>query len=437
MACVVASSAMATEEFPIYTEHPRILLGRRLRLLRRERDRRAPRWTRLEALIGRPTTALPEPGFALALYYRVADDRDAGRRAVAWALDQGRDLRQLAMVFDWCQDLLDAGQTQALAAKLRAGIEESEHDRSVEAVRSRLLAGVALAGHLPAVSSAAVESTIKEWWEKEIVPSLAAGRDPFPVSGQYALCELLHVVRDNLRVDLRESAPAYFQKLPLRHLMAYYPEPWSTGDAEYRLPASRGMGAPDLERAIRARAAALSMVALDPNANPAQFLQGWLMHDRFELETALGAPYEFLWANQYQPGLSYDHAGLLFYDAFYGHFSVRSDWDDSASWLGVVDGEVQFAKGRGVKVLDPRGQPSQLEVGPAILFFSRGNGSFHARPQNGRQVFVFGLEPGRKYRLEVDGRKPLECPADPSGILLVNLPPAANTGFRLRAAKSN
>ena len=34
-------------------------------------------------------------------------------------------------------------------------------------------------------------------------------------------------------------------------------------------------------------------------------LQGWLMHDSFMLKSTFGAPYEFLWANPYQPGLSY------------------------------------------------------------------------------------------------------------------------------------
>ena len=32
------------------------------------------------------------------------------------------------------------------------------------------------------------------------------------------------------------------------------------------------------------------------------------------LRGALGAPYEFLWANPYQPGLSFEHVPLVFHD---------------------------------------------------------------------------------------------------------------------------
>jgi len=65
---------------------------------------------------------------------------------------------------------------------------------------------------------------------------------------------------------------------------------------------------PDLRRAALSRAAELSMVAYDSNAAGSQILQGWLMNDNFLLRGTFGAPYEFFWANPYQPGLSYYHA---------------------------------------------------------------------------------------------------------------------------------
>jgi hypothetical protein len=347
------ASAVAADGLLVDTEHPRILLGRgRLPFLRRERDREGPRWTQFAALAG-GQASLPEPGFAAALYYRVAGDREAGRRAVDWALGPARDLRQLAMVFDWCQDLLDESQSRSLAAKLQTGIEQSARDASVESARDRLLAGIALAGHLPAVSASAVEGVVKGWWEDRIVPALASGRDVLPAGGQYALFELLHAARDNLNLDLRESAPAYFEPLPIRHLMSYYPAPWAGAENEYRIPASLGAGAPDLARAALARAAALSMVAFDQNSPGCQVLQGWLMRDRFQLRSPLGAPYEFLWANPYQPGLSPQHIPLVYHDARYGHFFARSSWDESASWLGVVDGQARLVEDRRVIVPGP------------------------------------------------------------------------------------
>ena len=56
------------------------------------------------------------------------------------------------------------------------------------------------------------------------------------------------------------------------------------------------------------------MVAYDTNAAESQLLQGWLMHDHFMLRGTFGAPYEFLWANPYQPGLSYYHVPLVYHN---------------------------------------------------------------------------------------------------------------------------
>src|SRR5271166_5021639 len=107
------------EEFRVYTEHPRLILtAQRLRLLKRERERESQRWRQFELLV-KGGASLPEPGFALALYYAVADDAAAGKRAVDWALGTGDDLRQLALVYDWCQPVLSPQQSAALAAKIR------------------------------------------------------------------------------------------------------------------------------------------------------------------------------------------------------------------------------------------------------------------------------------------------------------------------------
>ena len=52
-------------------------------------------------------------------------------------------------------------------------------------------------------------------------------------------------------------------------------------------------GEPDLAEAAMARAAGLALVAFDSNAAETQYLQGWLMQDRFMMRDALGAVYEF------------------------------------------------------------------------------------------------------------------------------------------------
>src|SRR5580658_10908739 len=88
------------DSFRVYTESPRLLMRpARLRLLRRERERRSLRWDQFETLwtAGAP---FPEAGWAQALRFQMADDRDAGTRAVAWAVgpaDAARadDVRQM------------------------------------------------------------------------------------------------------------------------------------------------------------------------------------------------------------------------------------------------------------------------------------------------------------------------------------------------------
>ena len=105
--------------------HPRIFLGaKRLRLLRRERERQSLRWNQFHLLMA-GKAPMPEPGFAQALYYQVSGSAEAGQQAVAWALGPGADLRQLALVFDWCQDILTEAQSKTLAAKLARGIQQS------------------------------------------------------------------------------------------------------------------------------------------------------------------------------------------------------------------------------------------------------------------------------------------------------------------------
>ena len=129
----------------------------------------------------------------------------------------------------------------------------------------------------------------------------------------YPLFELLHAVRDNTIIDLREVLPPVLQGFPDRAPDELLPGGLSRARTrEYHIGAEPKTGEPDLRLAALSRAAELAMVAYDVNSAESQVLQGWLMHDKFILKSTFGAPYEFLWANPYQPGLSYYHvpAGL-------------------------------------------------------------------------------------------------------------------------------
>src|SRR5262245_17598244 len=141
-------TAQAVEDtLDIYTEHPRLFLRpQRLRLLKRERERRTTRWVQFETLMA-GKAPMPEMGFAQALYYQVSGDEEAGKQAVRWALGPGTDLRQLALVFDWCQPALSEAQSKTLAAKMVKSIATSEREMGVSAMRDRALAAVVLAGH--------------------------------------------------------------------------------------------------------------------------------------------------------------------------------------------------------------------------------------------------------------------------------------------------
>jgi len=412
--------------------HPRILLGaRRLRLLRRERERQSMRWNQFHLLMA-GKAPMPEPGFAQAMYYQVSGSAEAGRQAVAWALGASADLRQLALVFDWCQDILTEAQSKTLAAKLARGIQQSRRDSSVSAVRSRLLAAVALSGHLPDVPEREIEQVVRQWWRGQIVPAIDSGRLAVARDDVYAMMEILHVVRDNFNEDLREGAPQFFTDLPKVQLLSYYPATFPAGENDYRIPAApHATAEPDLRRAALSRAAELSMVAYDSNAPGSQFLQGWLMNDHFLMRGTFGAPYEFLWANPYQPGLSYFQAPLVMHDSLFGRLFVRSNWDESAAWLGFFSGELQMFQDGAVSEIDPRAVAEPLDLGRAVILFGAHTRKFKVAAAGKEPVFVVGLKPRQDYLIEVDDEELCEQRTDPGGILDLDLPHDTEVGVRL------
>jgi hypothetical protein len=377
---------------------------------------------------------MPEPGFASALYFRVAGDQASGRRAVTWALGPGTDLRQLALVFDWCQDLLSPAQSRGLATKLAKGIEQTSRDRSVSATRSRVLAALALADHLQEVSQRELERVIQTWWRGEIAPALKSGRDVIRRDDFYPLYEMLHAVRDNVNIDLRESALPFFKMLPIYDLVSYYPAAFPAPEGEYRIPAAKEAGEPDVRRATLARAAELAIVPYDTNAPESQLLQGWLMHDNFLLRGTLGTPYEFMWANPYHPGLSYYLAPLVFHDELFGRLFIRSSWDESARWLGFYDGALQLFEDGNVTVLNPQLAAEPMSLDTAVVFFGKNAQKFQTILNEEEEVFVLGLKPRRMYQIEVDDEEMSEGDTDAGGILELKLPHKVQIGVRIREA---
>jgi hypothetical protein len=430
---VVARPTAAREPVMVTTDHPRLLLRpAHLRLLRRERERSSMRWQQFSTLMA-GHAPMPQPGFAQALYYQVAGDADAGRAAIAWALGPAADLRQQAMVFDWCQDLLSQAQSSELAARMVKTMTQTASDESVPAVEARVLGAVALFDHVPDLPRRELERVVYNWWEGRMAPALREGRDVIPREDAYDLFEMLHAVRDNTNLDLRESAPAFFRDYPTVHLLSYYPAAFPAPENDYYIGAEPQISEPDLRRAAMSRAADMAMVAFDTNALESQMLQGWLMHDRFLMRSTFAVPYEFLWANPYQPGLSYYRVPLAWHAAGSSELFARSSWEDSASWFGLFRGVMQVFEEGQVRAIDPVHPPAPMLLGPAAICFARAAHKFRVTVEEGGAVYVVGLDPGRPYQVEVDDEEMYEANADRDGILAVEVPADREVGLRISA----
>ena len=432
---LLATSLIAQdEEFRVYTDAPRLLLNaQRLRLLQRERERQSMRWQQFDALVA-GGAAMPEPAFAWALYYRVAKDPASGKRAVDWALtDAAQDLRQLALVFDWCGPVMSSAQADRLGAKIERMLAAPSPSIPADVTRqsARALAAIAIADRLADHGESLLKPLLDQWWRGNIVKRLKAGEAAIPREQTYALFELLHAVRDNLKIDLREAAPAYFKTLPTDHLMSHYPSSYQGPENDYRVPVYVRDGEPNLTDAVLSRAAELAMVSFDSNAAENQWVQGWLMQDRFMMRGALGIPYEFLWANPYQPGLSYFLAPLVFHDATTGHLFARSSWDEDAIWVGYFDGRLQLFRDGKIQTLKAGAAADPLRVSGIVILSARDRDAyrFHADED---QTFVIGLAPHARYEVEIDDQELWEEETDAGGTLMLALPEGTDAGVRIR-----
>jgi hypothetical protein len=403
------------------------LNARRLRLLKRERERTSPRWMQFETLVA-GKAQMAEPGFAHALYHLVAGSEEFGRQAVAFAL-QSKDMRQQAIVLDWCQGVLTPEQTKTLGDRLRTALATPPAKRDFATMRDRALAAVAV-GHKDEL-----QRLVKEWWRKDVAPGLRNGSFRYSRDESYAMFEMLHAVRDAIQIDLREDAPRYFKELPAYHVLSYYPATFPAAENDYRVPFYDGDGEPDLRVAALARAADLAMVAFDTNAQETQFVQGWLIHDRFLMRGVFGIVYEFLWANPYQPGLSYYHLPLSMHHEASGRLALRSSWEDDATWFHYSDRKVQFfeegrRKERGLQ------SPAPVEIGGTVVLFGRERMKFQPANAEVQKTYIIGLEPHARYDVEIDDEEIIERVTDAGGILEFDFPPMQDRWVRVNRVQT-
>lgn len=441
---ITGASALRAQEidFAVYSETPRLFLTpRRLRLLQRERERESIRWQQFDSLI-RGDAVMPEPGFAYALHSRVTGDQSACGKALGWAqsiADPARaaDLRGMALVLDWCA--IPDSTRRTLITRVRPALQPAP--TSVQVLRSQVLTAFAIADDEAKLAETVLRRSA-DWWKNNIMGAIKNGDDPLlRREDLFAAIEFVHVMRDNLRADLREGAGRWFEDLPARQLLRYYPQPWPAAENEYRIPAYEGAGDPDLREALFSRAAELAIVALDTNAQANQFLQGWLMQDRFLLRSPLGITYEFLWANPYLPGLSFHYMPDLYHAN--GELYVRSGWDEDANWFAVRKGTAQgFANGARI-VVKPGTRPAPVDLGPTRVFFAVSGMRFESGwlkplqegdPPAEEIAFVIGLDPSAAYDVEVDDEGIYEARTDAGGILALRFAPGRKAGVRLKRA---
>jgi hypothetical protein len=458
------------EGFRAYTDAPRLFLTKaRLRLLRRERERRSIRWEQFETLWS-AGSEFPEFGWTAALRYQIAQEDAAGRQAVSWAVNKAgltdasvtdAVLRQIALVADWCEPLMSASDKAAILGRLEkmAGRPAA----SLAEARTKALAAIVLSESRQAASEKALKEVYEQFWTGTFIAGLRDARVHVPNADAYALLELMHAFRDNLDYDLRESFPQWFKDYALIHILAHYPEPFPAAENEYRIPADPQLDkrGPDVTKATLSRAAELAMVAFDANANETQLLQGFLMNDRFLMRGTLGISYELIWADPYQPGLSYYHVPLVAHDAVGGELYVRSSWEDDAAWLGFFGGHLQlFANGE-VQRVEPEAAHDPMDLDEATVFFAHQTDKFSVPVRKVEvaipaaasaadradaaagdsdsgpdealdDVFIVGLEPRRRYHVEVDHEGMVEAVSDPGGIVyLPGLPSGAVVRFEV------
>jgi len=441
---VLPAAAECEQSYRVYTEHPRLWLNaRRLRLLRRERERESVRWQEVASLI-RSRQPLPEEPFVRALQYQVEGDQAAGKQAVAWAVKRSSlatgadaaELRELAIVFDWCYHLFEPAERSRVAARMARGATATGQ-AGVRAFAAGALAAIALADDWDGAEQY-LSTAFEKKWRTQLLPQLQTGTLLESPAERAAFLEMCHAARDNLNLDLWEQAPAYFKQFPIYLLLQYYPGTVTVAGQPFHRPSEQSAGKSEaLAAAELSRVAELLTTAYETNSVETQFLQGWLAHDSYRLRTPRGAPYEFLWMNPYQPGLSYYNLPLHLYDEKTGRLWARSSWDEDAAWVGYFNGELQlFADGER-SLVKPREQAAPITFPHVAIVPASGDASFKVRLMEGSEIFIVDLHPNTTYWVKTADGGFATRTSDRGGILPVQVDPIVDTPVELRTTDPN
>lgn len=376
LSTALSLSALMAESTP--QDHPPQLLltAQRLRRLRRDRDRQTVRWSNFENRV-QSVPDSPERGFELALYYAITGDEPRGKEAVRWALAHKCELRQMALILDWCAGLISDDERRSLTTSACVG----QANVGVRSLRDELF--------IRTVRGEDTEQLYTVGWKRALEELERSGFRNAPEL--YAACEFLDAVRTTQHVDLRQDAPDFFSRLPAEILLGMRPE-----QVEH----------PGWQMHV----SALALVSLDPNLTSSQYLQGWGMEDRQMIREGPGVAYELLWANPYLPGVSYQNLDPWVYERS-GLLLARTGWQPDACWVSISASGVS-----------DENCPAGWQQRPNTF------GDLKLAPMAGRcietpvihgkeEVIVWKLHPGQRVSY-VDDDKQVSSQADAAGLWL-------------------
>ncbi len=418
LACSLALLGQA--EYRVYAERPRLFLeSQRLERLRKEVERGSLRWEALQGLV-KAGTVFPEQPLVDGLLFQLEGSEASGRRAVEWAERLARkgvrtagDLRHAALVYDWCYELFPDTSRRTVRDALSAGVDAllPQANLGPGLLRAGVLAAISLAGDWPGAEPA-LAALIGAHWRDEISPVLESGGLSDDGSALIAVLETSLAVRHNLETDLLAPATDALAALVRTRLLSYYPLDIET--AHGLVPRPSRFGDDEEAAGLQAplyRIADMLLVAYEANLQEFQFLQGWIRDDKYRLPSPLGAPYDLLWVNPYLPGLTPQSAPLLAHDPVRGRLYGRFGWEDSAGWIGYVDGRLWMLADSELSVtdavggLDPLFFPEAVvvPVAPPARLALTWQPDPRAAPE-AVPIYLIGLRPGEQYALKVGGR---------------------------------
>ncbi len=268
-----------------------IFTPQRIKRIKRERERQTPRWSNFEERL-RTVPDSPERGFELALYTAVTGEEFHPGESDKWALAHPCEHRQVALIRSV------SGQAKSASAPVANPCPSTE------------------AGPIARMRDRLFEHPDSPPDETQFLIALRA--TPLDDARElYAAAEYLMAAKALHIADPREAASQFFNSLPVQFLLSLKPQQ---------------VDRPDWQTHV----AALALVALDPNSDSAQFLQGWAIEDRQMLHEGPGVAYELLWADPYLPGVGYQNLDSWWFDPDNARLLARSDWTVNACSIQVT-----------------------------------------------------------------------------------------------------